>query len=174
MGRKDEGDEPSALGADNESINPWPTTEDVAIEQDVLAHERRSPTDLEKAEYRPHSQSRPASLARTLSRRSAASWPDPGPPPDGGRLAWTQAAMLHLTIFSTFGFTTSFGSFQTYYEDTLGLQSSTLSWLGSLQIFLLYFIGTFSGRAVDAGLFRPVYITGSCMQLIGECANSIS
>ena len=75
--------------------------------------------------------------------------------------------MLHLTIFSTFGYTTSFGSFQTYYEGTLGLSPFTISWLGSVQIFLLFFIGTFSGRALDAGLFRSVYITGSVLQILG-------
>lgn len=89
-------------------------------------------------------------------------------PPDGGRTAWTQVAMLHLTIFSTFGFTTSFGSFQTYYETELNLPSSTISWLGSLQIFLLFFIGTFSGRAVDAGMFRQVYVAGSVLQILGK------
>ncbi|KAI7700377.1 MFS monocarboxylate transporter-like protein, partial [Hortaea werneckii] len=166
----------------NDQINVWPTTEDDGIEHtndeedddDHMAH------DPEKAQPRSRSHSRPpSSLARTLSRHRSASThhgltTDPGPPPDGGRLAWTQAAMLHLTIFSTFGFTTSFGSFQTYYEGTLDLDSSTISWLGSLQIFLLFFIGTFSGRAVDAGLFRPVYITGSAMQLLGAFTTSVS
>ena len=159
----------------NDQINAWPTAGDDGIQHankeedhnDHMAH------DPEKSQPRSRSHSRPpSSLARTLSRHRSASThrltTDPGPPPDGGRLAWTQAAMLHLTIFSTFGFTTSFGSFQTYYEGTLNLDSSTISWLGSLQIFLLFFIGTFSGRAVDAGLFRPVYIAGSAMQLLGE------
>ncbi|RMY23650.1 hypothetical protein D0867_01905 [Hortaea werneckii] len=165
----------------NDQINVWPTPEDDGIEHtnneeddnDHMAH------DPEKSQPRSRSHSRPpSSLARTLSRHRSASThrltADPGPPPDGGRLAWTQAAMLHLTIFSTFGFTTSFGSFQTYYEGTLDLDSSTISWLGSLQIFLLFFIGTFSGRAVDAGLFRPVYITGSAMQLLGAFTTSVS
>jgi hypothetical protein len=31
---------------------------------------------------------------------------------------------------------------------------SDISWIGSIQIFLLFFIGTFSGRATDAGYFR--------------------
>lgn len=107
-------------------------------------------------------------LVRTLSRRSAASsWQDPGPPPDGGLQAWTQCACVHLTIFSTFGYISSFGVFQTYYQNTLGVSPSAISWIGSIQIFLLFGIGTFSGRATDAGLFRPVYVTGAVFQIIG-------
>jgi len=113
-------------------------------------------------------------ISGIISRRSDPSLIDAGPPPDGGLTAWTQAAMLHLTILSTFGYTTAFGSFQTYYQSVLGVSPSTISWLGSVQIFLLFFIGTFSGRALDAGLFRPVYITGSIMQLIGIFSTSVA
>ena len=39
---------------------------------------------------------------RVLSRtRSAASWKDPGPPPDGGVFAWIQVLVGHLTIMNT-------------------------------------------------------------------------
>ena len=68
---------------------------------------------------------------------------------------------------SLHSFVSSYGVFQTYYSGTLNLDPSAISWLGSVQIFLLFFVGTFSGRALDAGLFRPVYIAGSILQLIG-------
>ncbi|KAJ4371831.1 hypothetical protein N0V86_008385 [Didymella sp. IMI 355093] len=105
-------------------------------------------------------------LAKVFSRRSAASF-DPGPAPDGGLTAWTQVFCTHLTIFTTFGFFTSFGVYQTYYENTLGIAPSTISWIGSIQVFFLFGIGAFSGRATDAGLFRPVYIAGTVFQLVG-------
>ncbi|KAK3672130.1 hypothetical protein LTR78_007883 [Recurvomyces mirabilis] len=113
-------------------------------------------------------------LSRALTNRSTTSWKDPGPPPDGGRAAWTQAVLLHLTIFVTFGYTTAFGSFQTWYESTLNVAPSTISWVGSVQLWLLFFIGTFSGRALDAGYFRPVYIAGCVMQLIGIFTTSVA
>jgi MFS family permease len=72
-----------------------------------------------------------------------------------------------LTIFCTFGFFTSFGVYQTYYENELGIAPSTISWIGSIQVFLLFGIGAFSGRATDAGMFRPVYIAGTVFLLIG-------
>lgn len=37
-------------------------------------------------------------LGRT---KSAASWKDPGPPPDGGIRAWTQVLVGHLVIMNT-------------------------------------------------------------------------
>ncbi len=44
------------------------------------------------------------------------------------------------------------GTFQSYYETTLlpSSSSSSISLIGSLQIFLLYFGGTFAGRIFDA------------------------
>lgn len=111
---------------------------------------------------------RSAVLSRSITARStASSLKDPGPPPDGGVLAWTQALMVHLTIFSSWGYISSFGVFQTYYETSLGASPSAISWLGSVQIFLLFFVGTFSGRALDAGLFHHVYIAGAVLQLLG-------
>ena len=50
----------------------------------------------------------------------------------------------------------SFGVFQTYYVDFLGRSVSDVSWIGSIQVFLTFFIGTFTGRLTDAGYFRPV------------------
>jgi hypothetical protein len=51
----------------------------------------------------------------------------------------------------------SFGVFQTYYVDFLGRSESDVSWIGSIQVFLTFFIGTFTGRLTDAGYFRPVF-----------------
>lgn len=39
--------------------------------------------------------------------------------------------------------------------------------VGSVQIFLLFFVGTFSGRATDYGLFRITFLIGSILQLVG-------
>lgn len=90
-----------------------------------------------------------------------------GPPPDGGFTAWSQVALCHLAIFNTWGVINSYGVFQTHYTSTLSLPPSTISWIGSLQIFLLFFLGSFSGRATDAGYFRPVFILGTSLQLLG-------
>jgi len=106
--------------------------------------------------------------------RSASSWLDPGPPPDGGLKAWTQVLMGHLVVFNTWGYINSFGVFQTYYVTTLNHPPSDISWVGSVQIFLLFFVGTFSGRATDAGYFRIVIAFGSLLQLLGVFMTSLS
>ncbi|KAJ6032372.1 hypothetical protein N7540_003104 [Penicillium herquei] len=104
--------------------------------------------------------------ARTLSAvRTRESGKDLGPPPDGGFQAWMQVALGHMIIFNTWGYINSFGVFQTYYTNTLGRSPSDISWVGSIQIFLLFFIGTFSGRATDAGYFRITLTIGATLEV---------
>lgn len=110
-------------------------------------------------------------ISKTLSRTSTI---DPDPPPDGGLKAWTQALMGHLVVFNTWGYINSFGVFQTYYVDALNETPSAISWVGSVQIFLLFAIGSFSGRATDAGYFRASFVTGSILQLAGIFMTSLS
>lgn len=109
-------------------------------------------------------------LSRTVSRISI----DPGPPPDGGLEGWTQALMAHLIVFNTWGYINSFGVFQTHYVEALGHPPSDISWVGSVQIFLLFFVGTFSGRATDYGLFRLIFLVGCFFQLLGVFMTSLS
>ncbi|KAJ5959170.1 Major facilitator superfamily domain general substrate transporter [Penicillium vulpinum] len=96
------------------------------------------------------------------------------PPPNGGVKAWTQAMMGHLVAFNTWGYIASFGVFQAYYQSTLGVSPSAISWVGSVQVFLIFFVGTFSGRALDAGFFRPVFYAGVLLQLLGVFMTSLS
>ncbi|KAE8144875.1 major facilitator superfamily domain-containing protein [Aspergillus avenaceus] len=113
--------------------------------------------------------------SRTLSVvRTRESGKDLGPPPDGGFLAWSQVALGHLVIFNTWGYINSFGVFQTYYAETLGHPPSDISWVGSIQIFLLFFIGTFSGRATDAGYFKAILTLGAVLELFCIFMTSLS
>ncbi|KAK3182180.1 hypothetical protein K4F52_006549 [Lecanicillium sp. MT-2017a] len=57
--------------------------------------------------------------------------------------------------------------FQSYYEQVLPQSASSISWIGSIQIFLLFFLGTFSGRAADAGFFKFTWTTGALLNLAG-------
>lgn len=111
-------------------------------------------------------------VASRLTMRSITQ--DPGPPPDGGRLAWLQCFCGWVAILNTWGFVNSFGAFQTHYTNTLPESPSTISWIGSIQAFLMFFIGTFSGRALDAGYFRPTIIIGIVFQVVGVFMMSLS
>ncbi|KAI2826793.1 hypothetical protein CBS147343_3232 [Aspergillus niger] len=107
-----------------------------------------------------------ALASRTLTLvRTRESGRDLGPPPDGGFKTWSQVALAHFVIFNTWGYINSFGVFQTYYTETLGRTPSDISWVGSIQIFLLFFVGTFSGRATDAGYFKAILTVGAVLEL---------
>lgn len=107
---------------------------------------------------------------------------DPGPdespvisdPPDGGLTAWLQVLCGHLIVFNVWGYINSFGIFQSYYATVLNRSSSDISWVGSLQIFFVYFLGTFSGRATDAGYLRLTLAVGLFLQVFGAFMTSIS
>ena len=106
--------------------------------------------------------------------RTKSSGVDPGPPPDGGLKAWTQVVAGHLVVFNCWGYINSFGLFQAYYATALGCSPSIISWVGSVQILLVFLIGAFSGRAMDAGYYRITLIVGSILQLLGVFMTSLS
>ena len=99
---------------------------------------------------------------------------DPGPPPDGGLRAWTQVLVGHLVVFNSWGYISSYGVFQAYYTTSLKQSPSDISWVGSVQIFLIYFLSTFSGRAMDAGYYRHVITAGLTLQVLGVFMTSLS
>ncbi|KAI2616870.1 MFS general substrate transporter [Hypoxylon sp. NC1633] len=113
-------------------------------------------------------------LTNVVSRITTRTWPEPSPPPDGGIAAWTQVAMGWLVIFCTWGWVNSFGSFQTYYTSTLPQSPSTISWIGSIQVWSCLIISVFSGRLLDAGLFTPTFLVGATIQILGIFLMSIS
>jgi len=49
-----------------------------------------------------------------------------------------------------------------------------ISWIGSLQIFFLFFLGTFAGRLTDAGYFRMLFLGGSFLTCLGIFMASVS
>ncbi|KAL8795198.1 MAG: hypothetical protein Q9195_002353 [Heterodermia aff. obscurata] len=99
---------------------------------------------------------------------------EPGPPPDGGLQAWTQVFMGHLVLINSWGYLTSFGIFQSYYRTTLNATPSAISWIGSVQILLVYLIGTFSGRGLDAGYYHLILAVGFFLQILAVFMTSIS
>lgn len=112
-------------------------------------------------------------VAKTLSLVRTRDFEHPGPPPDGGFEAWLQASLAHVVVFNSWGYISSFGVFQTYYADMLHRPPSDISWIGGIQIFLLFFIGTFSGRATDAGYFKAVWSVGAVIVMISIFMSSL-
>ena len=91
---------------------------------------------------------------------------------DSVLLAWSQVLVSFLIVVNGFGYLSSFGLFQAHWQAVLNRSASDVSWVGSLQLFLLFFVGTISGRLVDAGYFRSLIITGCALQLLGTFTTS--
>ncbi|RSM06047.1 hypothetical protein CEP52_005935 [Fusarium oligoseptatum] len=94
-------------------------------------------------------------------------------PPDGGWRAWCVCFSGHLVYMNTWGWVNSFGIFQAYYTANLERTASDISWIGSISVFLLFFVGTLTGRLVDAGYFRYVFATGILLQVVGVMVTSV-
>lgn len=74
------------------------------------------------------------------------------------------------------GVTNAFGAYQTYYEANL-LKSQTpsqISWIGSIQAFLLLFVGgLITGPIFDAGYLRSLVIIGTIASVLGMMMTSL-
>ncbi|KAF2232286.1 MFS general substrate transporter [Viridothelium virens] len=92
----------------------------------------------------------------------------------GGTTAWLQVLACHLVCFVTWGLITSYGIFQSHYEETMTRTPSEISWIGTMQIFMLLLVGTISGRASDAGLAHEAVLLGSVLVVLGLFMTSLS
>ncbi|KAL1643274.1 hypothetical protein SLS58_004945 [Diplodia intermedia] len=95
------------------------------------------------------------------------------PPPDGGLKAWLQVLAGHLTLFCTWGYLNSWGLFQAYYVAEYNLPASTVSWVVSIQIFMINLLAGFSGRLFDAGHYRPTVLCGMILEVIAIMTTSV-
>ncbi len=74
------------------------TKEDI----EAYPNEALEPRDAETVMSRTSTRRSWGDAAKVITTMSTnGSWKDPGPPPDGGLLAWTQVAMGHLVIMNT-------------------------------------------------------------------------
>lgn len=87
------------------------------------------------------------------------------PAPDGGWRAWSVVLGVWIMQFVTFGYTNAYGVYNDFYvrEYLSNYGSSQISWIGSVQLFLLLSSGLFSGRAFDAGHFYKIMLGGSIL-----------
>lgn len=94
--------------------------------------------------------------------------------PNGGVHAWLQVVGAFFVYFNTWGLLSAYGAFQAFYETNL-LRNHTpfqISTIGSLQSFLLVFLGFLAGPIYDAGYFRPLLGAGSLLIFVGTIAQS--
>ena len=95
--------------------------------------------------------------------------------PDGGTVAWLQVLAAFFLLFNAWGIINSYGSYQTYYMATLLRHEppAAISWVGSVQSFLLDFVGPLMGPIYDAGYVRPLILTGTFLIVFGHMMLSL-
>ncbi|KAJ6473881.1 MFS general substrate transporter [Mycena sanguinolenta] len=103
--------------------------------------------------------SQSASLRKT---QEAQSEPAVFEVPDSGIQAWCTVVGSWLVLFSTFGFAYAFGVFEDFYVRVyLSHRSpSSISWIGSVQLMLPYFLAPFVGKVFDDGGFHKLEMAG--------------
>ncbi|KAJ4506392.1 hypothetical protein HRR83_003065 [Exophiala dermatitidis] len=106
----------------------------------------------------------------------ALSPPPPSAVPDGGIRAWLQVLGCWLVFFNVWGFTFSFGPFQSYYELDLlkDTSPSNISWVGTIAAYLLILTGVISGPAFDLGYYKMMLFGGAAMSSFGIFMLSLS
>lgn len=64
---------------------------------------------------------------------------------------------------------------QTFYETNYlsDTSPSTISWVGSVQAFMLLIVGVITGPVYDAGYFKPLLWTGSFLIVFGHMMLSL-
>ncbi|GAP91334.1 putative FAD monooxygenase [Rosellinia necatrix] len=87
---------------------------------------------------------------------------------------WLQILGAFFLYFNTWGLISSYGSFQAFYEvDLLSDQTPfVISIIGSLQTFLMVFLGFVTGPIYDAGYFRYLLTAGSFFVTLGTLSQS--
>ncbi|KAJ6551939.1 MFS general substrate transporter [Mycena capillaripes] len=107
-----------------------------------------------------------ASTGESAGEKPKTVTPTPSPTiavPDGGFQAWATVAGSFLIMFCGFGYATSFGVYQDFYVRTYLLHSSSsaVSWIGSVNIFIVLSGGFMVGRLHDCGYFYYLMYGGS-------------
>lgn len=98
-------------------------------------------------------------------------------PPDIGLLPWIQVIGGHLLFFNCWGVVLSYGAYQSHYTSAdrfPAYNQSDISWIGSIQAFLLLFGGALCGRAYDAGYLRTLVVTGGVLMVTGQMTASLA
>ncbi|GAA5998611.1 uncharacterized protein JCM10292_002823 [Rhodotorula paludigena] len=104
--------------------------------------------------------------------------PPPGPPPfpNGGKRAYLTTLGGVLVLFTTFGLSNSWAAFQAELSNHQlnEYTASSISWIGSVQLWALFVCGLPSGSLFDRGYFQYQLAIGSALWIFGMFMLSLS
>jgi MFS family permease len=95
--------------------------------------------------------------------------------PLNGRTGWLHALAAVLVVGNCWGIGNAFGLFQAYFTYVYlpRTSPSTIAWIGSTQLCLVFGLGVPVGRLVDLGFFRAMFHGGSLLMIIGLFTSSV-
>ncbi|KAL6908311.1 MFS general substrate transporter [Trichoderma evansii] len=95
--------------------------------------------------------------------------------PDGGVRAWLVVFGGFLDFAIAFGLVNSFGTFQARYETQwTWLSTSTITWIGSVQLFILFLGGAVVGPIFDKYGSRALMFSGTAVCLLSFICSSFA
>lgn len=101
--------------------------------------------------------------------------PAVGPPPNGGFTAWMQVFAGFFLFLNSWGIVNAYGVFQTYYRSDLLATStpSAISWIGSIQGFIIINFSVILGPLVDKGHSKIIVYIGCIVLTFGMMMTSL-
>lgn len=101
---------------------------------------------------------------------------DPADFPDGGLEAWLVVLGGWCCLFCSFGWINCIGIFQEFYQlDYLKqYSSSTVSWIPSMEVFMMFLGGPFFGKVFDNYGPRYLLLIGTFFHVFGLMMTSLS
>ncbi|EGN95870.1 hypothetical protein SERLA73DRAFT_187115 [Serpula lacrymans var. lacrymans S7.3] len=101
--------------------------------------------------------------------------PQLGEFPEGGKEATRVVWGAFLVLFVQFGVMNSYGIFESQYlADQLRTDTaSSISWIGTFQLFTFFFAGAFIGRLFDSFGPTPLIVPGSILLVFGLMMTSL-
>lgn len=102
--------------------------------------------------------------------------PSTDAPPDGGTAAWLVVLGAWCCCFTSYGWLSSIGVFQTYYQEYLlqDYSPSAISWILSVQVFVLTVLAPVNGQVFDSFGSRHLVCIGSFFHVFGLVMLSLS
>ncbi|KAK9323688.1 major facilitator superfamily transporter 1 [Lipomyces orientalis] len=101
---------------------------------------------------------------------------DPTQFPDGGPVAWVVVTGAFCCVFCSFGWINCIGIFQDYYQShqLRDYSPSAVSWIASLELFMMFAGGPIIGRLYDNYGPRYILLFGTFFHVFGLMMMSIS
>lgn len=98
------------------------------------------------------------------------------PEPDQGRAAWLAVLGGWCCCFTSYGWLSSIGVFQTYYEQHLlsTYSSSSIAWILSVQVFTLTGLAPINGKIFDSYGSTALLLAGTFFHIFGLMMLSLS